>query len=223
MKKIVTFVLSVIFGLCVNTRASLFTDNFGDFVSNHADGWGTTFVPAQANIDPVSTVIPQTVYLTDWTFARTSNSQGYGTTAGQTYLAVYSALSVAEMNDSTLLGISTTWVETTQAAASELMTWQFDYLALDKDTQYALMFVQYDISDNPTIVRCGVELEVGNPYSHGGWIRVNEVANDWDPDFVATYSTVVPEPVSVSLLALGALSLRRRRTQTTIPCVPESK
>ena len=48
------------------------------------------------------------------------------------------------------------------------MTWQFDYIALDKDTQYAMMFVGFDDTGAMILIGGGVELETGNPYAYGG-------------------------------------------------------
>lgn len=187
------FIMVTVFALAAFASADLFTDTWGDFVSNQANGWGTTFTPAKAVLaGDVPSPVPQTIYLMDWTFAKSSSLGGM--TAGNIYLLVFEAAAVANMNADTLVGVSTNTVDCAAAAGSAPMTWSFDYVALDKETQYACMF---SLTPEPAGIGVsqGVELEVGNPYAFGGFIRVGEVANDWDPDFVATYSTTpTPNP-----------------------------
>ena len=76
-------------------------------------------------------------------------------------LAVCSALQVAEMTDETLLSISVNSLNALNFAANDLMTWQFDALELDANTQYAMMFVQYNENDSLQIVKGAVRLTVG--------------------------------------------------------------
>jgi uncharacterized protein (TIGR03382 family) len=179
---------------------------------NRADGWGQIFTPNAGKIVPDGYAVPDTVYLMDWTYAKTDSKTNLPE-PGETYLAVYSALQVAEMTDETLLGISVNSLNALNFAANDLMTWQFDALELDANTQYAMMFVQYNENDSLQIVKGAVRLTVGNQYTGGGWIRINEIANDWDGQFQATYA-IVPEPATITLALLGSagsLILRRRR------------
>lgn len=173
---------------------------------NRADGWGQTFTPNVGTILPEGYDVPDTVYLLDWTYAKTDSTTNLPA-PGDTYLAVYSVLSVAQMDDATLVGLSTHALNAQSFAANDLMTWQFDALELDANTQYAMMFVQYN-EDVLHVVKGAVRLTVGNQYTGGGWVRVNEIANDWDGQFQATY---IPEPATLSMLVLGGLLLRRRR------------
>ena len=111
MKRKVWVVIAIVMGLSLGAGAVEFTDSFGDFISNHASGLGTTFTPAKATLGgDVPDPLPQTVYLTDWTYAKSSS--GYGTESGrEAYLAVFSALTLAGMNADTLLGVSTNYVD----------------------------------------------------------------------------------------------------------------
>ncbi len=173
---------------------------------NRADGWGQIFTPNAGKILPEGYVVPDTVYLVDWTYAKTDSTTNLPA-PGDTYLAVYSALTVAGMTDAALVGVSTNALNAQDFAANDLMTWQFDALELDANTQYAMMFVQYN-EDVLQIVKGAVRLTVGNQYTGGGWVRINEIANDWDGQFQATY---IPEPATLSMLGLGGLALLRRR------------
>jgi len=164
-----------------------FTNSHGDFVADNASGWGFTFTPSIGVIDPPETVIPQTVYLLDWTF-RTS-SKGTGFTPGDAYLCIFSELDPDLMDATNFIGSSTNTINFVEEGANAMVTWQFDGPALDKDTEYALMFSR--TSDETGIkFEQAVEIDAGDPYSGGGWIRVDNKANDWDPDYLATYSTV---------------------------------
>ncbi|MBI9016913.1 MAG: immunoglobulin domain-containing protein [Phycisphaerae bacterium] len=193
MKKLFMCMIISIAMIVSSATADIITNSFGDFVSNQANGWGTTFTPGIGTIDPAIT-LPQTLYLTEWTFAKTSS--GGGTTAGDVYLVIFSELDPYAMDETNIIGTSTTTVDMAAATNGSQVTWQFANIALDKDTQYALMFSS--TPDHTGILMSqGLELEVGNPYTGGGFIRVNNTANDWDPDYLAKYSTGT-EPALVS-------------------------
>lgn len=199
--------LAVLLGLSMAAGAGFTAGHptYGTW-DNRADGWGQTFTPNAGWIQPDGYDVPDTVYLVDWTYAKT-DSPTNPPAPGDTYLAVYSALTVAEMTDATLLGVSANALDEADFAPNDLMTWQFDALELDANTEYAMMFVQYN-EEVLDIVMGAVRLTVGNQYDGGGWVRIGEVANDWDGQFQATY---IPEPATLSILGLGAVALLRRR------------
>lgn len=167
-------------------KASVFTSSFGSFSDDRANGWGQTFTPYIGAIEPEGMELPQTVYLLNWTY-KTSDS-GHGQSEGDVYLAIFSAFDPYAMDSSNLVGVSSTSVDMAGVGDGVLVTWQFDGLALDKDTEYALMFSS--TPDASGILQSqAVVLSVGNRYPGGGWIRVNDTANDWDAHYRATYST----------------------------------
>ncbi|HML74537.1 MAG TPA: immunoglobulin domain-containing protein [Anaerohalosphaeraceae bacterium] len=192
MKKTVLriWVTGFVFSLTAMVSAAEFTDSYGDFTDNQAGGLGITFMPARAILDPAGTTVPQTVYLKDWTFAKSSS--GYGG-SGLTFLAVTTYDSVTGYG--AVLGVSTNSVDFPGTANGALMTWQFDYLALDKDTQYALLFV----NDQLQLTGGGIELDTltnaQGGYAYGGFIQTgNRTVNrpDWNAHFKAAYSTTTP-------------------------------
>jgi hypothetical protein len=178
--------------------AVTFTDTFAGveplFRTNQAAIAGITFTPAKAAIDPPETEVPQTVYLLDWTFAKSSS--GYGGTSSQTYLAVLSY--DAQRGYADVLGVSSNFVnmaETSVTYPDSLMTWEFDYLPLDKDTEYALLFVSYNEAGELVLTGGGIELEVSTAYPYGGAIQSGRTTvnqPNWNAHFIATYSTVTP-------------------------------
>lgn len=174
--------------LLISTAAGAtpFTSGFGTFSDDRANGWGQTFTPGVGLIEPEDLELPQTVYLLGWTY-KTSDS-GFGQTAGDVYLAIFSELDPDEMNASNLLGVSSTAVDMAAAGNGVLVTWAFDGIPLDKETQYALMFSS--TPDASGIFRSqAVVMSTGDPYPGGGWIRVDDIANDWGPHYRAAYMT----------------------------------
>lgn len=72
------------------------------------------------------------------------------------------------------------------------MTWQFDYLALDKDTQYALLFVNDQLQLTGGRVELDTLTNAQGGYAYGGFIQTgNRTVNrpDWNAHFKAAYST----------------------------------
>ena len=74
-------------------QGALFVETFHGvdplFETNHASFLAHVFTPAKAAIEPAETVVPEVMYLVDWTYAKTSS--GYGGEAQETaYLGVLS-------------------------------------------------------------------------------------------------------------------------------------
>ena len=189
---------------CATAGATTFTDTFHGvdplFNTNQAGGAGITFAPARALIAPPETIVPQTVYLLDWTFAKSSS--GYGG-SGMTFLAVTTYDSTSGYGR--VVGLSTHGVDFSTTDNGAPMTWPFDYVPLDTDTEYALLFVNEQLE----LTGGGVELEVSEAYPWGGFIQSGNVTvnqPNWNAHFVATYSTVTPR-VSVDYPLDGAINV----------------
>ncbi|MBN2512904.1 MAG: PEP-CTERM sorting domain-containing protein [Sedimentisphaerales bacterium] len=201
MKKLAVLLMAVALSAAA---CALTTQTYGDFDDNQAGGAGYVFTPDLPQYTETGDPMPQTAYLTSWTYAKSSS--GYGG-AAQTYLAVYSYDSASGFQ--TLLGTSSNYIDFPAAAPLALLTWDFGGIELDKDTQYALMFVD----QTGAIASGGVELDTSDSTMNGfiqtGYTTVNKPT--WEAHFSATYSNTIPEPTTMILLAVGGLLLRRRR------------
>ncbi|HOL31914.1 MAG TPA: Ig-like domain-containing protein [Anaerohalosphaeraceae bacterium] len=160
---------------------------YGDFNDDQAGIAGFVFTPDLPQYVETYNPMPQTAYLTSWTYARSSSGGGC---LNGTYLAVY--MYDADTGYHTLLGTSTNYIDLSSAAPLALVTWYFDGIALDKDTQYAMMFV-----DSSGAIRTGgVELDNTNATTNGciqtGHVKVNQPT--WEAHFSATYNGTVTEP-----------------------------
>lgn len=192
--------------------------------TNQANGWGMTFTPnVGASIDDAS--IPAIVYLQDWTM--TTSSSGFSL-ADDVFLSIYDVTGDVILNQdpssfsaANYVGSSTNEVDMAALGAvvenGEVVsgtptdvTWIFDNLALAKDRQYAVVFAA-DQDATFDELTSAVELNVGNPYAGGQFVRHNGSSTDWDPEFTATLNTVIPEPASLSLVGMSSLALLRRR------------
>lgn len=200
MKKVAVLMMAMIVAA---VAPALTTQSYGDFDDNQAGGAGFVFTPDLGQYTETGDPMPQTAYLMSWTYAKSSS--GYGG-AAQTFLSVYTYNAAAGYG--TILGTSTNYIDFPAAANLSLLTWEFNGIALDKDTQYALMFVD----QTGAITSGGVELDTTNPTTNGfiqsGRVTVNQP--NWEAHFSATYSDVIPEPATLALLGLGGLLLRRR-------------
>ncbi len=198
--------LMILAGLSLTAGAATFTagNPLFDQVADQANGWGQTFTPNAGLISPEGFSVPETVYLLDWRYFRSPSSVPQG---GQTYLAVFSALTVAEMTEATLVGVSTNALDMSAFAPGALMIWEFDYLELDANAQYAMMFVQYVGGEITSGIRGEVRMTTGSPYDGGGWIRIGEIANNWDSQFQATYSVSQRQVAGSPYPASGAINV----------------
>lgn len=173
-------------GLSVSVGA-VTTQKYGDFNDNQAAYAGFVFTPDLPQYTETGDPMPQTAYLTSWTYAKSSS--GYGG-AVMTYLAIYKYSTTTGYH--TLLGTSTNSIDFPATANLSLMTWYFDYIPLDKDTQYALMFV----NELGAISAGGVEMDTTNATTNGviqiGYMTVNQPT--WESHFEATYESATPYP-----------------------------
>ncbi|MEN6309235.1 MAG: LamG-like jellyroll fold domain-containing protein [Anaerohalosphaeraceae bacterium] len=193
MKKydLVVIVMTVVLmGMSVSAGA-VTTQKYGDFNDNQAAYAGFVFTPYLLQYTETGNPMPQTAYLTSWTYAKSSS--GYGG-AAKTYLAIYRYNATTGYH--TLLGTSTNYIDFPAATNLSLMTWYFDYIPLDKDTQYALMFV----NELGVISAGGVEMDTTNATTNGviqiGRVTVNQPT--WESHFEATYENTTPFPTYVS-------------------------
>jgi len=193
MKKydlVVTVMTMVLIAMSVSAGA-VTTQKYGDFNDNQAAYAGFVFTPDLPQYTETGDPMPQTAYLTSWTYAKSSS--GYGG-AAKTYLAIY--MYNATTGYHTLLGTSTNYIDFPATTNLALMTWYFDYIPLDKDTQYAIMFV----NELGVISAGGIELDTTNTTTNGviqiGRVTVNQPT--WEPHFEATYESTTPFPTYVS-------------------------
>ncbi|MBN2512948.1 MAG: immunoglobulin domain-containing protein [Sedimentisphaerales bacterium] len=193
MKKVYFAVMAttmVLMGMSVNSGAATM-QKYGDFNDNQAAFAGFVFTPDLPQYTETGDPMPQTAYLTSWTYAKSSS--GYGG-AAMTYLAIY--MYDATTGYHTLLGTSTNYIDFPATTNLSLMTWYFDYIPLDRDTQYAIMFVnELGVSSAG-----GVELDTTNATTNGviqiGQVKVNQPT--WETHFEATYESTTPFPTYVS-------------------------
>ena len=204
-------VLAIALGLTVTATAApyeeiLFTENYGDFVTNNAAGYAYVWKTAQATMTGAPSPLPAPMYLVDWTYALSST--GYGCTDGM-YLAV---LEYDGTGWGDLVGISSTYVDMgtefgewvnaghdpiTWSDDYKTVTWQFDYVPLQPDTLYAMTFLWKDPETGTFyIVLGGIELGTSDAFEGGfdntGDGIVNQTA--WEAHYIATYSDVTPYP-----------------------------
>lgn len=165
--------------------ADVFMNSSGEHFLDRANGWGQTFTPGIGTIEP-SIQIPDKVYLIDWTYS--TSVSGNGQTAGDVYLVIFSELNPYLMDASNMVGVSSNAINMIDAGKGVMVTWNFDELLLHRDTEYALMFSKTPDASG-ILVSQAVSLELGNIYSGGGWIRIDNIANDWDAAYGATYNT----------------------------------
>lgn len=190
-------ILSIALGLSAGAGAVEFTESFGNFITNHAAIWGFVYypAPAAATIAPPGTVVPDTLYLLDWTYAKSSS--GYGST-GQAYLGVLTW--DGNLNNSDIVGISATTVDMAAAPTAypdSLMTWEFDNLPIQKSSQYLIVWLVPAEGGGWNIVSGAVEMGTGNELP-GGVVQIGSSTMNqpgWDPHYRATYSDVTPYPV----------------------------
>lgn len=196
--KSISLVMAIFIALCSVVFADTFTETFHDidplFRSNQAAFLSHVITPAKTALDPAETTVPDVMYLLDWTYAKSSS--GFGAT-GEAYLGVLTW--DGNLNNSTIVGISTNTVNmaaTANTYPDSLMTWEFDYVPLAKDTQYAIVWLVPGKEEGTwNLVTGGVELEVSTAYPWGGVIQsgfttINQP--NWNPHFIATYSTATP-------------------------------
>ena len=191
----------VLLGAGANATTFVETFNyFGDlFDDNRAAFWGHVFVPGKTYLEPETTEVPEVMYLLDWTYAK--HKFVYDAT-GEAYLGVLTWDGTPEnptagnRANSSIVGVSTNTVDIAAVPPHSLMTWEFDYLPLERDTTYAMFWLQPGEQEGTwNIVSGAVELEVSANYPWGGviqigWNTLNQPT--WNPHFIATYDTITP-------------------------------
>jgi hypothetical protein len=180
MKKYCFLCLTIMafLSLIVPILAATFTTSYGPS-TNRATGYGQSITPKVGAGIP-DAQIPQTVYLTAFTL-RNADTSITGIYNGNAYLDVY-ANYTDKNNPGTFMGSSTNTLNPYSAGLNAQLTWNFNNLALDKNTEYAFALSSNNVSGG--IVLSRFRNDGANNYTGGHYLD----NTSWDAEFSANFN-----------------------------------
>jgi acyl-CoA thioesterase-1 len=200
---ILTLIVSLVI---VPILANTFTTSYGPS-ANRAYGYGQSFTPKVGASIP-DAQIPQTVYLASVTL-RNADTTISGIYNGNAYLDVYS--NYTNMNSpGTFVGSSSNTVNPYSAGLNAQITFNFNNLALDKNTEYAFALSSNNVSGG--IVQSRFRNDGANNYSGGHYLD----NTGWDAEFSAVFNdsqTSVPTPTPTPTPLSDYTIIRSKLTQ----------
>ena len=207
-RKMMLFVLAVCFVAGASSSfAAVITleQSDGNSYGNYAGGcWKLSDVGFTVS----GGTLTQQVYLKSVSYKRYKLS-GMGGTSGDLWLKVFEG---NNGGNGTFVGISSNKLDFGALQDSEIGTWTFDNVELDKDTVYSFVASSTNDSSNPS---ADLRMRISHPndrLTSGNLLFKDDTKPDYDSDpWVKVEVENVPEPATIGLLILGGLLFRSRK------------